>query len=94
VRLRVADTGIGIRREDLEHLFERFQRVENAGGRSFEGTGIGLALVRELVNLLGGTIEVESEFGRGTVFTVTIPRGAAVEDVGLPSARLSASGAH
>jgi signal transduction histidine kinase/FixJ family two-component response regulator len=74
VRLRVTDTGIGIRKDDLEHLFERFHRVQNAGGRSFEGTGIGLALVRELVTLHGGAIKVESEFGGGTVFTVTVPR--------------------
>ena len=74
VRLRVTDTGIGIRKDDLEHLFERFHRVQNAGGRSFEGTGIGLALVRELVTLHGGAIKVESEFGRGTVFTVIVPR--------------------
>jgi signal transduction histidine kinase len=80
VRLQVADTGIGIRQEDLEQLFERFHRIQNAGGRSIEGTGIGLALVKELVGLLGGTIQVESEFGRGTVFTVSIPRKAAAED--------------
>jgi signal transduction histidine kinase len=90
VRLRVADTGIGIRKEDLEHLFERFHRVQNAGGRSFEGTGIGLALVRELVGLLRGEIQVESEFGRGTVFTVSIPRTAAVGD----SATVTASAPH
>jgi PAS domain S-box-containing protein len=74
IQLLVADTGIGIRKEDLDHLFERFHRIQNAGGRSFEGTGIGLAMVRELVGLHGGTIQVESEFGRGTTFTVTIPR--------------------
>jgi len=89
VRLQVADTGIGIRKEDLEHLFERFHRVQNAGGRSFEGTGIGLALVRELVNLLGGTIEVDSEFGHGTVFTVFIPRNAAVEDIETETSSLT-----
>jgi PAS domain S-box-containing protein len=76
VQLQVADTGVGIRKDDLGHLFQRFQRAQNAGGRSFEGTGIGLALVRELVDLHGGTIHVESEFGSGTVFTVTVPRGA------------------
>jgi PAS domain S-box-containing protein len=74
VRLQVADTGLGIREEDVARLFERFNRVQNAGGRSYEGTGIGLALVRELVSIQGGTIAVESEFGRGSVFTVTIPR--------------------
>ena len=60
-----------------EKLFERFHRVEGTQGRSFEGSGIGLALVQELVNLHGGEMAVESEEGLGTVFTVTIPLGAA-----------------
>ncbi len=74
VRLAVSDTGIGIRREELPHLFERFHRVEDAAGRSFEGTGIGLALVKELVALHDGVISVESEEGKGSTFTVVIPR--------------------
>ncbi|WLS05178.1 response regulator [Shinella oryzae] len=73
--LSVEDTGTGIPTEELPRLFERFHRVEGAKGRSFEGSGIGLALVQELVKLHGGTIEVESEEGRGTAFTVRIPRG-------------------
>jgi PAS domain S-box-containing protein len=76
-RLSVRDTGTGIPAEQIEKLFDRFHRVEGARGRSFEGSGIGLALVRELVRLHGGEIEVESEVGRGSVFRVTIPLGAA-----------------
>jgi PAS domain S-box-containing protein len=73
--LTVEDTGTGIPASELPKLFERFHRVEGAKGRSFEGSGIGLALVQELVKLHGGTIGVFSEEGRGTTFTVTIPKG-------------------
>ncbi len=76
-RLTVRDTGTGIPAEHLPKLFDRFHRVEGARGRSFEGSGIGLALVRELVSLHGGDIAVESEVGHGTAFHVTIPLGAA-----------------
>ena len=76
-RVRVADTGIGVSAEHLPRLFERFHRVEGAQGRSFEGTGIGLALVQELVKLHGGSIAADSEPGLGTVFTIRLPFGAA-----------------
>ena len=75
--LRVADSGIGIPQDEQPRLFERFHRVESAQGRSFEGTGIGLALVQELARLNGASIEVESTFGHGTVFTVRVPFGNA-----------------
>jgi PAS domain S-box-containing protein len=74
-RLTVRDTGTGIPAEQIGKLFDRFHRVEGAKGRSFEGSGIGLALVRELVRLHHGEIEVESEEGRGSAFYVTIPLG-------------------
>lgn len=77
VQLRVRDTGTGIAAQDLPHIFERFYRVSNASGRSFEGSGIGLALVQELVKFNGGEVSVESEVGRGSVFTVAIPFGSA-----------------
>jgi signal transduction histidine kinase len=77
VRVTVTDTGSGIPADQLDKIFDRFHRVENSGARSLEGTGIGLAMVRELVWLHGGTIAVESEFGRGSTFTVTIPVGSA-----------------
>jgi len=74
--LVVRDTGTGIPAAELPRVFERFHRIEGARGRSFEGSGIGLALVEELVRLHGGTVRVESEIGKGTVFTVAIPFGA------------------
>jgi signal transduction histidine kinase len=77
VRLSVSDTGTGIAEAELPHLFERFHRVEGARGRSYEGSGIGLALVNELVKLLGGTISVQSALGKGTTFTVTLRAGTA-----------------
>ena len=84
VELAVSDTGTGIPDIELPHLFERFHRVKGARGRSYEGSGIGLALVQELVKLHGGTARVESEVGRGSTFTVTIPTGSAH----LPADRL------
>ena len=85
-RLTVRDTGIGIPASQIEKLFDRFHRVEGARGRSFEGSGIGLALVRELVKLHSGDIAVESEDGCGTAFFVTISFGVAH----LPPERVTA----
>ncbi len=73
--VEVSDTGIGIPDDELPRLFERFHRVQGAQSRSFEGSGIGLALVQELVRLHGGEIGVESREGEGTRFTVTLPFG-------------------
>lgn len=73
--LRVTDTGTGISQSELPHVFERFHRVQGARGRTFEGTGIGLALVQELVRLHAGTVGVESTPGEGSSFAVTIPFG-------------------
>jgi PAS domain S-box-containing protein len=73
--LVVRDTGIGIPEADIPRLFQRFHRVEGARGRTHEGTGIGLALVHELVLLHGGGITVHSEVGAGSTFTVAIPLG-------------------
>ncbi|HVX38528.1 MAG TPA: ATP-binding protein, partial [Gemmatimonadaceae bacterium] len=74
--LDVLDTGIGIPAEQRERIFERFHRVPNARSRSFEGTGIGLSLVQELVRLHGGRIDVESDGAHGSRFTVRLPLGA------------------
>nr|WP_307437781.1 response regulator [Labrys monachus] len=71
--IAIRDTGTGIPAEELPRLFERFHRVEGAKGRSIEGSGIGLALVQELVRLHDGTVEVESEVGRGTIFRIRLP---------------------
>ena len=75
--LRVKDTGTGIPGEEIPRLFERFHRIERARGRTHEGSGIGLALVQELVKLHGGSVAVESIVGAGTTFTVTVPLGSA-----------------
>ncbi|MGW5669567.1 SpoIIE family protein phosphatase [Micromonospora sp. NPDC003776] len=73
--LEVADTGVGIAPDELPHVFERFHRVPGARSRTHEGTGIGLALVRELVEMHGGTVRADSVVDRGTTFTVTVPFG-------------------
>ncbi len=73
--LTVRDTGTGIPEQELPRLFDRFHRIEGARGRSYEGSGIGLALVQELVRLHGGSVRVESKMGRGTSFIVSIPLG-------------------
>ncbi len=75
LQLCVADTGIGIAQNELENVFKRFHRIENTQSRSYEGTGIGLALVQELVKLHGGRIEVQSRLKEGSTFTVFIPTG-------------------
>ncbi|MDR0786744.1 MAG: response regulator [Gemmatimonadota bacterium] len=74
VVLEVEDTGLGIPAAELPHIFERFYRGANKGARAEEGTGIGLALTRDLVKLQGGSIEVHSTMGRGTTFRVHLPR--------------------
>ena len=73
--LRVRDSGVGIPSEEIPRVFERFHRVPNARSRTHEGTGIGLALVQELVKLHGGFIRVESTLGKGSTFIVSIPLG-------------------
>ncbi|MBR0091485.1 MAG: response regulator [Lachnospiraceae bacterium] len=72
--VRVRDTGIGIRKEDLEKLFRKFERFDMKRNNSIEGAGLGLAITNNLVDLMGGTIEVESAYGEGSVFTVRIPQ--------------------
>jgi signal transduction histidine kinase/DNA-binding response OmpR family regulator len=73
--LRVRDTGVGIPAEAIPKLFERFNRVPNTRSRTHEGSGIGLALVHELVKLHGGAIRTESNLGQGSTFVVSIPFG-------------------
>jgi PAS domain S-box-containing protein len=74
--LSVRDTGAGIPVEELPRVFERFHQIRGIAGRAVEGTGIGLALVQELVKLHGGSIRVESTYGRGSTFLVTVPMGS------------------
>ena len=80
--LLVRDSGIGIETDELPRVFERFRRVRVARSRSHEGSGIGLALVADLVDLHGGTIDVESELGAGTTFRVLLPFGSSHLDPG------------
>jgi signal transduction histidine kinase len=75
VELQVRDTGTGIPEHELPRVFERFHRVEGARGRSYEGSGIGLALVQEIAQLHAGSVDVESVESQGTTFTVSIPTG-------------------
>jgi signal transduction histidine kinase len=92
VQLEVRDTGTGIAADDLPHVFERFYRAKNTQRRSHEGSGIGLALVRDLVNLNGGIAQLESALDRGTLFTVSLPFGSAhlpTDRIGAP--RINAS---
>ncbi len=73
VRLDVADTGIGIPAEDLEHVFQRFYRVDKARSNDGSGSGLGLSIARQIAAVHGGRIELRSEFGRGTTATVWLP---------------------
>ena len=75
--LDIRDTGVGIPDEELPKIFERFHRVQGAGGRTIEGSGIGLALVKQLVQQHGGSLSVVSVVDEGSVFTVRMPFGAA-----------------
>lgn len=70
----VWDTGIGIKPEDKEQLFNKFERLEMDRNSTVEGTGLGLAITHNLIELMGGNIEVESEYGKGSIFTVNIPQ--------------------
>ncbi len=72
--LSVSDTGIGIKKEDMEKLFDSFQRLEMSKNRYIEGTGLGLNITQLLVSLMNGTIDVQSEHGKGSCFTVKLPQ--------------------
>jgi PAS domain S-box-containing protein len=72
-KLVVSDTGIGIKQEDFPRLFTEFEQLESGAARHYEGTGLGLALTRKIVQLQGGTIGVESEVGNGSSFSVILP---------------------
>jgi signal transduction histidine kinase len=73
LRLHVHDSGIGIRAEDIPKLFVEFQQLESGAARRYDGTGLGLALTRRLIEFQRGSIEVQSAPGRGSTFSVTWP---------------------
>ena len=75
VEISVKDNGIGIEEKYLDMIFDRFKQVDKSLSRNTEGTGIGLSLVKSIVELHGGSIYVESEFGKGSKFTVMFPSG-------------------
>jgi signal transduction histidine kinase/CheY-like chemotaxis protein/HPt (histidine-containing phosphotransfer) domain-containing protein len=79
---RITDTGIGIKPEDIERLFSEYNQVDTKSNRFIEGTGLGLAIARRLLDLMGGSIEVQSVYGEGSTFTVRIPQGF-VSDVSI-----------
>ena len=73
VFIKIADTGIGIANEDLPYIFKEFRQVDGSSSRQYGGTGLGLAIASKAAILLGGTISVESELGKGSIFTLTLP---------------------
>jgi signal transduction histidine kinase/DNA-binding NarL/FixJ family response regulator len=83
IELAVTDTGVGIEASEQSHLFERFHRVAGVRSRTYEGSGIGLALVAELVGLHGGTVSAESAPGAGSTFRVQLPFGSAHLESGV-----------
>jgi PAS domain S-box-containing protein len=74
VRIEIADTGVGIRPEDMPRLFRPFEQLGNGLARQHDGTGLGLAISHRLASLLGGRLEAESRWGEGSVFTLTLPQ--------------------
>jgi signal transduction histidine kinase len=77
IELAVSDTGIGMTAEQLAKLFEEFSQAEATTAQRFGGTGLGLAITRKLARMMGGDVTVTSELGKGSVFTVRLPAGAA-----------------
>jgi two-component system phosphate regulon sensor histidine kinase PhoR len=90
VRFEVSDQGVGIRKEHLPRLFEKFYRADDPVVRRTSGTGLGLYIVRSLVNMLGGQVQVRSTYGKGSVFSVSLPRAQSAS--GRPS--LAAAAGH
>jgi signal transduction histidine kinase len=75
MEVRVRDTGIGIKADDINRLFTEFEQLDTGTARRFEGTGLGLALTKKIIEFQGGHITVESEPGMGSTFSVVLPIG-------------------
>ncbi|MBQ9460089.1 MAG: response regulator [Oscillospiraceae bacterium] len=88
LRIRVSDTGIGMKPEDVERMFSPFTRIEEQRNRSIEGTGLGMSITKQLIELMGSTLEVESVYGEGSTFSFAIEQGVVKwEPVGAFSSR-------
>jgi signal transduction histidine kinase/CheY-like chemotaxis protein/HPt (histidine-containing phosphotransfer) domain-containing protein len=74
LKIEVADTGMGIKPEDIDNLFQKFKRLDTDKNRTVEGSGLGLAIASSLLELMGGSIDVSSEYGKGSVFTIYLPQ--------------------
>ncbi len=85
IAIAIQDTGIGIRPENIARLFEAFRQVDGSARRVYEGTGLGLFLVRKLLTLLGGSVTATSEFGKGSLFSITLPLVAPTKTVSDPT---------
>ncbi len=85
LRLQVRDTGIGMKSSDIQKLFVEFQQLDSSATRRFSGTGLGLALTKKIIEFQGGSIQVESQLGTGSTFTVMLPLPAADQAVALDS---------
>ena len=97
VRYRIVDTGVGMREEFVEHIFDEFSQEDNGARTQYKGTGLGMAITKRYVDLMGGTISVESKKGEGSAFTVEIPLELTdesnVQTQGLPAAKVNLIGA-
>jgi PAS domain S-box-containing protein len=94
VRIDIIDTGIGIPEAQLEPIFDEFHQVGNTGRDRAQGLGLGLAIVRRIMRLLGGTVEVASVVGRGSRFSITLPQTLGVEGTPTPAAALAEGAGH
>lgn len=88
IKMDVSDTGIGIKSEDINKLFKSFQQVDSKRNRNIEGTGLGLAISQRLVELMGGKISVESEYEKGSTFSIEIPQKIVSNLVPVPEVNL------
>ncbi|MCF8085156.1 MAG: response regulator, partial [Deltaproteobacteria bacterium] len=93
ISIKISDTGIGIPKKDLPHIFEEFRQVDGSTARPYEGTGLGLTIVHKTAQLLGGEVTVESLLGKGSTFTLTLPvKGRRVKPVSEPLTLKPAAG--
>ena len=86
--INISDTGRGIKKEYIDKLFTKFERLDIEKNTTTQGTGLGLAITKSLVEMMGGKINVQSEFGRGTLFVVTLPQKIGKQDVDLTNTQV------